>query len=160
MNGKKSGKANNKIFILTLLILVSVVLMTCGKMGVKQNDVKRNTRNDTDCEKLEGRLEDILSDVKGAGKVKVMIVFKDDGKENIAMNSDYENSDGKIQSKSTAVMTSGREAVVLSKSIPEVQGVIVTAEGAENEDVKENLKKAVVALLPVLEHRVEILPME
>ena len=38
----------------------------------------------TETAALEQRLEEILSKVKGAGEVEVMVVFKDNGRENLA----------------------------------------------------------------------------
>ena len=109
---------------------------------------------------IENRLEKILSGVKGAGEVEVMIVFKDDGRENIAMNREYQRDGERVKSGETAVLTSGKNAVIVKKNLPEVQGVIVTAQGAGDEKIKENLKNAVAAALPVAYHRIEVLEKE
>ena len=74
------------------------------------------------------------------------------------MNTEYsEDSDGSIKTQSTAVIGGNRDVIVVQKNIPEVQGVIITAQGADNQSVRENIKKAVVAALPVLSHRIEVL---
>ena len=81
--------------------------------------------------------------------------------EDIAMNREYsKDGEGSVKSGETAVMTSGRNAVIVQKNLPQVQGVIVTAEGAADEKVRENLKNAVAAALPVAYHRIEVLEME
>ena len=109
---------------------------------------------------IERRLERILSGVKGAGEVEVMVVFKDDGRENIAMNREYQRDGEMVKSDETAVLTSGKNAVIVQKNLPGVQGVIVTAQGAGDETVKEKLKSAVAAALPVAYHRIEVLEKE
>ena len=115
----------------------------------------------TDSAVIEARLEKILSGIKGAGNVEVMVVFKDDGKEDIAMNREYsKDGEGSVKSGETAVMTSGRNAVIVQKNLPQVQGVIVTAEGAADEKVRDSIKNAVAAALPVAYHRIEVLEQE
>ena len=112
-------------------------------------------------QRLSGTLEKILSGIKGAGNVEVMVVFKDDGKEDIAMNREYsKDGEGSVKSGETAVMTSGRNAVIVQKNLPQVQGVIVTAEGAADEKVRDSIKNAVAAALPVAYHRIEVLEQE
>ena len=112
----------------------------------------------TETAALEQRLEEILSKVKGAGEVEVMVVFKDNGRENLAVDTQYsQDADGKIKSEKTTVLGNGKEAVVVQKTIPTVQGVIVIAQGAYDSQVRENLKKAVEAALPVMSHRIEVL---
>lgn len=145
---------NLKLLGVGLVVIIASVML--GFSGEKKEEKVETAP--TEILSTEKRLEEILSGVKGAGKVRVMIVYKDDGKENIAMNTEYsEESDGSIKTQSTAVLGGNREVIVVQKSIPEVQGVIVTAQGAEAENVRENIKKAVVAALPVLSHRIEVL---
>ncbi|MBQ3054029.1 MAG: hypothetical protein IJC89_03900 [Clostridia bacterium] len=139
---------------MAILLILCIGIMIFTFSG-KNNNVKKETsiqRNE-----IEIRLEKILSGVQGAGQVEVMIVFKSDGKEDIAMNTQYSrDEDGKIKSEQSAVLSSNREAIVVQKKIPDVQGVIIIAEGADDEEVRENLKKATVAVLPVLSHRIEV----
>lgn len=139
--------------IIAVVVIAALLLIMPGKESVKSD--RRESVASLD---IEQRLEKILSGVKGAGKVKVMVVFKDNGRDNIAMNTEYtKNGDGSVKTNSTAVLGKNKEVVIVQKSIPEVQGVIVTARGAENPKVRDELKKAVVAVLPVPIHRIEIL---
>ena len=146
------------VFIFAAIIAALVLVISPGDKDEKKTEpVSAQTSNS----EIELRLEKILSGVKGAGEVEVMVVFKDDGKEDIAMNREYQkDGEGMIKSGETAVMTSGRNAVVVQKNLPNVQGVIVTAEGANDETVKENLKNAVAAALPVAYHRIEVFEKE
>ena len=146
------------VFIFTAIIAALVLVISPGDKKEKTPDFKEAKTSNSE---IELRLEKILSGVKGAGEVEVMVVFKDDGKEDIAMNREYQkDGEGMVKRGETAVMTSGRNAVVVQKNLPNVQGVIVTAEGANDETVKENLKNAVAAALPVAYHRIEVLEKE
>ena len=145
-------KAIKNALVFSLVAVAALLLFFSGKTA----DVP--PKETTEEISLERRLEEILSGVKGAGKVDVLVVYKDDGKESIAMNTEYsEDSDGRVKSQKTAVMSSGKEAVVVSKSIPQVQGVIVIAQGAEDENIRKSLKAAVEAALPVMPHRSAVL---
>ncbi len=129
-------------------------------LGVK-NSPKAEEKNTETKENLEVRLEEILSKIKGAGNVDVLIVYKNDGKEYFAADTEYtEDSQGNIKNKSEIVMGKDKEVISIQKTIPDVLGVIVTATGAYNNAVKENIKKAVLAALPVLSHRIEVLVSE
>ncbi len=146
------------VFIFAAIIAAIVLAISPGDKDEKPPLSGEVSANNSE---IELRLEKILSGIKGAGKVEVMVVFKDDGKEDIAMNREYQRDNaGMVKSGETAVMTSGRNAVVVQKNLPNVQGVIVTAEGANDETVKENLKNAVAAALPVAYHRIEVLEKE
>ena len=160
LSGKISGLSGNesrsfKLAVTVGVVVVAAVMLIFAGQSQKPEKVKAEQ---TSAETVEQRLEEILAGIKGAGSVKVMVVFKDDGKDNIAMNTEYyEDSDGSIKTNNTAVTGQNKEVVVVSKSIPEVQGVIVTSQGADNPAVKENIKKAVAAALPVPSHRIEVL---
>ena len=152
-----SGKElqNIKLAIPLVVVLVAALMLFFSGSATEE---KTTAAEPAENEKVERRLEEILSGVKGAGNVRVMIVFKDDGRESIAMNTEYsEDSDGSIKTQSTAVLGENKNVIVVSRSIPEVQGVIVTAQGAENPQVREDIKKAVLAVLPVHSHRIEVL---
>ena len=154
----KNMKIDKKGIVIIGLVIIAIIVFAFSGVDNRKENTK-NKNNETG--QLETRLEKILSGVKGAGNVEVMIVFKDSGRENIAMNTKYsEDGDGRSSSEQTAVVSSGKEPIVVQKNIPQVQGVIVTAQGAEDETVRENLKKAVEAVLPVLPHRIEVLPQE
>ncbi len=142
------------MLVVGVVVAASLMLAFSGEKSPEEKTIQTQTEEAS----IEKRLEEILSGVKGAGRVRVMIVYKDNGKENIAMNTEYsEDSDGSIKTQSTAVIGGNRDVIVVQKNIPEVQGVIITAQGADNQSVRENIKKAVVAALPVLSHRIEVL---
>ncbi len=144
-----------KLAAVLAVVVFAITMLVLPEQTDKENLI--GTVN-TETDFTEKKLEAILSGIKGAGNVKVMIVYKDNGKENLAMNTEYsEESDGSIKTQSTAVIGGNREVIVVQKSIPEVQGVIVTAQGAESPGVRENIKRAVAAVLPVMSHRIEVL---
>ncbi len=103
-------------------------------------------------ESLEKSLENSLSSVRGAGKVEVIISVKSGMQTVLATKT--ENIDGKITE--TPVLVNGK-TVVLKEDYPEVSGVIVVCQGANNLTVKMSIINAVCVYLDIDESKVEIL---
>ncbi len=122
---------------------------------------------------LVNELESILSQIDGAGRVDVMITYSS-GKEMVpaydrktrqreTQEKDSNGGTRIIQESDTEdiivyedVPGGGRKPVFTMERLPEVKGVVVVADGASVPTVKENLVKAVQALLDVPPHRVQV----
>ena len=121
-------------------------------------------------QKTEDRLEKILSGIKGAGKVEVMIYYNNMGKKVVASDSKekseisergsegkgYESAD--TLEKSTVLYGKGSEEkpFVTEEKLPEASGVLVLAEGAGNEKIRFEIFEAVRALLGVPANRIMV----
>ena len=114
---------------------------------------------------LEERLSNLLSQVEGAGKVEVMI-YADSSSEMVPAYNDQLNSRSDEETERISLESSERrelalsgddKPVILKVEIPEIKGVVVVAEGADDFLVKQELNSAVCTLLGVPEHRVQIL---
>jgi stage III sporulation protein AG len=125
-------------------------------------------------EALEGKLANLLSQVKGAGAVAVSITLDSGSSQEFAKNLTKENR--VIQERDnggglrTTTETKENEQVLLSRENgvdrpvmvreikPAVKGVLVIAEGAGDSAVKANLTRAVEAGLGVPAYRITVLP--
>ncbi len=125
----------------------------------------------------ENRLADTLSQVDGIGQIKVMITLKESS-EKIALkdapysqdnSSENDGSDGsRISSSETkedkTVMISvgsGESTPYIIKEIePEVEGVLVLAEGATNSEIITEIVDAVQVLFDVPAHKIKVMKME
>ena len=121
---------------------------------------------------LEEKLEEILSQISGAGKVDVMISYLNqvekipmtDTKITKTVVSEKDSNGGERKTEETNTEeniiyeeTNNVKTPVIKQSIlPEVIGVIVVAEGAYNETVKENLIRAVEATVIVASERIQV----
>jgi len=125
---------------------------------------------------LAERLEEILSLVAGAGRVRVMLTIGA-GSAEFAQNNQQITSttleeDGEggirnvesINSSITYVMirqSDGSESpLLLAQTLPAIEGVVIVAEGAADIAVRAALTHAVQALLGVAAHRVQVLQMQ
>ena len=153
---KLSELTPKQLFAIKITVILLAAALSIGVMSYEPSAPTVTTSASAD--NLEQKLENILTQIKGAGKVKVLIVYKNDGTSNLAKDVEYTiDSDGSTINKSVIVMGKDKEAIIVQKNIPDVQGVIVTAQGAYDDVVKENIKKAVEAALPVMAHRIEVL---
>lgn len=114
---------------------------------------------------IEKRLSELLTQVEGAGQVSVMI-YADSSSEqipaynNIQDTRNDERNDGKSSeiSETRELALSGDDSpVILKIVVPQIKGVVVVAEGADDMLIKEQLNNAVCTLLGIPEHRVQIL---
>lgn len=121
---------------------------------------------------VENSLKSILSQIKGAGKVDVMITFYSSNEAVLAI--DEKTSDNTTQEKdkeggSRAITQADKEnkviyeetegnkkPYVVKEILPKVKGVVIVAEGAGDIEVKCSLAKATEALLDVAPHKIQV----
>lgn len=124
---------------------------------------------------LEARLEEILSYVEGAGKIKVMVTIKASGEKIILTESPYTKNTINEQDKAGGVRSSveltqsdtviyieengGKVPYMIQETAPEIEGVLVIAQGADNEAVKKELNAAIAALFDLQSHKIKICKM-
>ncbi len=161
-----------KLLILAALAIVAVLLMVIGGGGggtsVEEESVSpvSDDFSSRDPLTVSDDLEQLLSKMEGAGNVAVLISWDGDIKETYAYDEETSESrkdDGTVESseKRQMVLTDGnKEPVVTAREYPEVRGVLVMAEGAGDDRVKERLLSAVASYLSIGKNRIEITVME
>ncbi len=124
---------------------------------------------------LEERLEEILSYVEGAGKIKVMVTLKASGEKIILKESPYTKNTVNEQDKeggtrNTIDLSQSENVVYLEENgakvpyliqemAPEIEGILVIAQGADSESVKKELNAAIAALFDLQSHKIKICKM-
>lgn len=116
---------------------------------------------------LEKRLEQTLSLIDGAGQVRVMITLKDTGEKVVEKDvtrrtdTDAGGSQNTDQSQSSVYEKDGSaETPYISNELtPQVEGVLVVAQGGGNSIVKQNILQSVMALFPLEAHKITIVKM-
>lgn len=125
--------------------------------GHKKEKTVVETALSMNVEEEEKRLENILSQIDGAGSVSVMITYYSSSEKSLAyetkQNTASREDKSEMSEDKKAVMTDG-EPMVVKEVYPKVKGVIVTAQGAGNTSVKQALSEAVAASLDVPVHRI------
>lgn len=144
MNDAVKFLTNKNNLPLVIILIIGIVFMTVlsDKPQQKSSSVNDNVQLQ------EEKLESILSEISGAGKVEVMITYYGSSEKDIAYETKTstsgsdKNSSGSEDKKA---VISGGEPVVVQEKYPRVKGVIVVAQGADSIEVKRALTDAVTA---------------
>ena len=117
---------------------------------------------------MQTELEQILSQIAGAGKVSVMITYEGTGERYYATDVTSEStssSDGTQEARTRAqesekqskkLVTPSNEPVLTKDNFPKVLGVIVVCDGARDVQVKQAVVTAVKAALDVADHKISV----
>lgn len=170
-------KANKKLELavyigLALLIVLLYVSTLFPKEKPSSAEPVANTQYAAQTElEVEERLEAVLSSIRGAGRVEVMITYETGPEIVTAMNTDTNSNrsetvddekestvEQKTESQKPATVSGngGTEPIVLTEKQPAVRGVIVVAEGADNVAVRMDLQRAVQTVLNVPASNIEV----
>lgn len=173
-NGKRQIE-NIVIFIILFIIVIIVInsLFSDEKTVQSNVEVKEMINNKTvSNDELEVKLQKILSSMSGVGNVEVMVSYSNtvtqvpmySTKENTTTIEEQDVNGGKRKTEEVSneqniifeEKSSTKIPAVKQTIMPEVIGVVVVAEGADNSVVKENIKNAVEAVVNIASHRIQV----
>jgi len=182
----KEKKGKRRIENLVIILIVGIIIIIVASSFKSDGKNKKNTQEakgeitlisgepDDKIKKLEQRLESILSEIEGAGTVKVMVTGITDGEVVHAFNQIEENSitEEKDNTERTGrtdeyrreqemvfmeANTGERVPVIIKSYEPEIKGVVVVADGAGSSEVRQDIKAAVQALTGLPAHKINVL---
>jgi len=173
---------NLLILILSGVLLFIIVLPTEqkseneSKEQLEQTVQQPVTETEDFVSSLERRLEELLEEMSGVGKVKVMITLKSSEeriveKDEPVSRSNTNENDSAGGSRMVTQMETGSSTVysntgsdsepyVVKTLSPQVEGVVVVAQGAGNGVINQNITDMVQALFDVEAHKVKVVKME
>lgn len=156
---KKDKKA---ILILCIGIFGMLLILFSGSdESTAKNEVKETYNIDR--ELTEEKLENLLSKIEGAGKVKVMITYEASEENIYAVDTD-EKSDSKERSlKSEHIIieeTNGETGMKVKTVYPKIKGVAVVCDGASNAVIKEQITSVISALFDISTNSISVVNME
>ncbi|MDL2258537.1 hypothetical protein LJC42_05230 [Eubacteriales bacterium OttesenSCG-928-K08] len=171
-------KANPKLeYAVYAVIVLLIVLLYVTSLfpSKKQQPQAANTAQadaaQTVVHDVEQRLEQVLSSIRGAGKVEVMITYETGPELVTAMNTDTNTNvsesvaddkqsttkqETQSQKPATISDSGGTAPIILTEKQPTVRGVIVIADGAGDLNVRLNLQLAVQTVLDVPVNSIEV----
>lgn len=101
--------------------------------------------------RIESKLESLLSEIEGAGKVRVMITIQESETLIVEKDKSGENE------KTIYEDRSGSSIPYVIKTIyPKIEGVVVIAEGANTGKVKQHITEAIQALFDISIHKIKV----
>ncbi|WHH59641.1 stage III sporulation protein AG [Petroclostridium sp. X23] len=173
---------------LAIVLIIGVIIAISGgslfKGGKDNNEktvpivqnpsiTKGEKDDDTYGEQLEKKLESILSQMQGVGKVSVMLTFHSgtevvpatDTQSGGTVTEETDNQGGtrkvtqeQLNSKPLMLNSSGgkQEPLILKELEPKIKGVIIVAEGASDMKIKSDIYQAVKTVLGIPAHKVQV----
>ena len=184
-NNKKKIE-NILVFIVILAITIVAInyIWNGDESSKSSNEVPEaeNTNSvvqvstDTSNDQNEEKLANILSNIEGVGKVKVLLtysqtstyvpIYNENLKESNTTETDsaggsrtVEESDSQKEVIYKEDGNGNREHVTQSIISPKIEGAIITAEGANNADVKTAIVQAVEAATGLATHKIQVFKM-
>lgn len=159
---------------LVFVIIVFIIYFSSNPFSStpkeNESDYKYQTANDY-CIETEARLSQLLSSIENAGKVKVMITFEStperviayivNSTKNTSANGDGSYNENTQNSSSPQIIyVSGDQIPLILKEVtPNVLGVLVVAQGADEIKVRLDIINAVSVLLNISADKIKVLTM-
>ncbi len=161
---KKLKSIKNYEIIICLIIICIVLLIYFSVNGDgKKEEKATESVNISLTDGLEERVGNVLSKIEGVGEVDVLITFSSSVEQVTANTQNSHSTTTSNQNNSTTTSTttsspiiSNQNVIVLQEKMPEIIGVIVVAEGADNPKVKINILSAVSTALDIDKNSIQI----
>lgn len=165
-NVNKWFPKEKKITLFVIIGLIGILLIFLSEMfasGSKPKSANLPLSLETTAYKkeIESELTEILSQIQGVGKVKVMVTIEGTTEYVFAQEIDTQQdtqSDKNSESfqNKYVIIDNGSEKEALVKKVlkPKINGVIVVCEGGDNLVVKEKIYNAVSTVLAISSTRV------
>ena len=146
-----------------LLVLLCGLVLLCWPQGKQQTqqDIPQQTGQ---TESLEERLEKILSQVSGAGTVRVLLTQAESG-ETIYQTDDTESTqeNGSSLRRETVLVTDGsrqQAGLVRQTQAPVYRGAVVVCQGGDTAPVRLAIVEAVAGVTGLPSNRITVLKMK
>lgn len=163
------SKKNIKIIVALILMLFVIILLF--NLGDNSKTTSNATVSDKSyittleyCKLLEEKLEAVISQIDGAGKVKVMLTVE--GSPELIYVSDTDTKTSTTTNGTTSTTTSSpiivggsanSSGLITTEKLPSVKGVIVVASGAGEIGTKLNILNAIATLLDLSTDKITVL---
>lgn len=171
--GGRLRKIKN-IEIIFSIILIAIILLIYAAYSASKDDSQVSVEQSVTYKETEQKLSELLSSIKGAGKVNVLITYEGTVTQVIAeqvtrtetTRTDSTNGDKLITTvveevtQPVYITENGqRVPVVLKELNPKIVGVVIVAEGASDIAVRLELLKAASTALDIKQNIIEIFTM-
>ena len=152
-------EALGKYKYVLLVIGLGVVLMALPTTGQrdKGQEGAQAPAEGFDLEAFEEKMERALSQVEGAGEVRVVLTLDSDGRQILAQDQERDREGGGSSTTVTVGRGSGQQEVVpLQTLAPEFRGALVVCQGGDRADVRLAVTEAVSVLTGLSSDRITV----
>lgn len=154
---------SKKIKIIFAVGMIGLVLILVSDFipdedsNKNENEAKISYCEYTD--RLEKKLENVISSISGVGACNVMITLENTSESVYATNYETKNDDKSLSQKDEYVIydsSAGETPVLIKEYMPQVQGVAVVCSGGDDVSVKEKIISSVTSLFNIPANRVSV----
>ena len=178
---KKQQIENIVVFIIILIVTVLIInaMWAVEDEQSEENNVDTSKvlakTDSSQQDNLEDNLEDILESINGVGKVKVLIKYSESSTvvamyNETIMESTTKENDSNGGSKDVKETENKREIVYTDEDgsnkpitekiiMPVIEGAVITAQGANNANIKASIVSAVEAVTGLAVHKIQVFEM-
>ncbi|OAH55986.1 MULTISPECIES: hypothetical protein [Bacillaceae] len=163
----KKGKADKPLKWIAVMLGGGIAIMALGDLQ-KEDSVKSEEPKDEPAavevdvkSEYERELTNALNQIAGTGHVSVVVNLASSERKVLEKNTSSSTGNGDVtKEEQVAIIRNGdtENPVILEVRKPDIQGVLVVADGAENVHVKKRIMEAVTRMLGVPVHRVAVIP--
>lgn len=184
-NGEEKKKIENLVVLVLVIIITVVAINYIWNGNKKENEIvtedstkklAENKEEDSKSDDLEMKLENILAKINGVGNVKVLVTYSQTSRvipmydeDSTQTTTEETDSSGgtritnEISSKKDIIYEEkedGKSPITQSVVSAKIEGAIVTAEGAQNAEVKTNIIQAVEAVTGLATYKIQVFEMK
>lgn len=171
---QKIESLGTKKIVLIFVLGIALIVFSFPSSGKKTAKNTKDSESSEDVsstdayvKKQEQRLVAALKNVEGVGKVKVMITLKSSKESVVNKDTPYEESTKKDEKsvkedeETVLIDKNGEKVPYIVKEVePEVEGVVVVAQGGGSDIVNQNIVDAVSVLFHISSYKIKVLKME
>ncbi len=158
-----------------LLLLMSHILIEPAPQPEAEMQIEQKNKEEKESsieKELEKRLESVFSNMEGVGQVKVMVTVKNtkasvlakEQRKEYSLSEEGEKKTQAQKEENTVVMTEddrgGRTPYIIQETMPEIEGIVIVAQGGDDARIAQMLSEASQALFNVPAHKVAVLKMK
>lgn len=123
-------------------------------------------------DEFEKKLENILKKINGVGNVSVLLTYSESSSlvpiynisQSTSTTEEKDTSGGtrtitSEDNKKDVITDSTSNVITEKKIMPKIEGAIITAEGANNANIKSNIISAVEAVTGLANHKIQVFEM-
>lgn len=168
----KDKRKENLIFLLILLVILlfscsyifnnSKTVETINK-NIESENISEEKNVISQTEKVEQKLENILSQISGISDVSVALTYSNNGNSTPIYNTkETINETQSTTEKNVAYNEENGDkvAVIATTTLPSVEGAIVVAKGASSVEIKSKIANAVAISVGIPVYKVQVFEKE
>ena len=161
---KCAGFARKYRYVLLFAALGLALVLVPTRSGASRTSAQPPPETEDACAALQSELESALSDIDGAGRVRLVLTWADGG-ETVYQQDTRSSGSGENTSEEATVAavpsgSSAQQALVSKQLAPKCAGALVVSDGGANAAVRLALTDAVRALTGLRADQITVVKMK